>query len=72
MSIPITRKQLKAFADMQASPFQGPKVCKDLVAFFFHLAVDAADVDLLDQSLECSTEILHTRTRAEEKMAAYR
>lgn len=46
-------------------PFQGSKVCKDLVAFIFHLAVDAVDGDLLDESLQSSTVVLHTGTRAE-------
>lgn len=46
-------------------PFQGSKVCKDLVAFIFHLAVDAVDGDLLDESLQSSAVVLHTGTRAE-------
>ena len=49
------------------SPFQGPKVCKDLVAFMFHLAVDAVDRNLLHQNLQSSTVVLHTGTRAEEE-----
>lgn len=49
------------------SPFQGPKVCKDLVAFMFHLAVDAVDRNLLHQNLQSSTVVLHTGTRTEEE-----
>lgn len=33
----------------------------------FHLAVDEVDSDLLDESLQSSTEVLHTRTRTEEE-----
>lgn len=47
------------------SPFQASKVSENLVAFVFHLAVDAADVSLLYQSLQCSAKILHTGARAD-------
>lgn len=52
-----------------ASPFQAPKVGEDLVAFVFHLAVDAADVDLLYQSLQRAAKVFHTGAGAEEAKA---
>lgn len=47
------------------SPFLSPEVAEDLVPLVFHFAVDAVDGDLLDQRLQCSTKVLHTRARAD-------
>lgn len=58
MTVSVYQKQL--------SPFLGPKVCKDLVAFLLHLAVDAVDGRLLDQRLQSAAVEVHTRTRADD------
>lgn len=64
--VPITHNQIYFFFPVHAiSPFQGSKVGKDLVAFVLHLAVDAVDRDLLDQSLQSSPVVLHARTRTD-------
>lgn len=55
----------------QIVPFQGPKVRKDLVAFVFHLAVDAVDGDLLDQRLQRAAVVLHARTRTADETSIY-
>ena len=60
---PITHTHI--YTHHLLSPFQGPKLCEDLVPFVFHLAVDAVDGDLLDQSLQSSTVVLHTCTRTD-------
>ena len=60
VSAPFTRSN-------SCSRLQGPKVSKDLVAFALHLAVDAADDDLLDHRLQNSAIVLHTCTRAEDQ-----
>ena len=52
------------------SPFQGPKVSKDLVAFVFHLAVDAVDICFLDQNLQSPTVVLHTGTRTGDEITS--
>lgn len=49
------------------SPFLGPEVSEDLVPLVFHLAMDAADGDLLDQRLQHSGEELHTGAGAADK-----
>lgn len=50
---------------MNSPPVQGPEVGKDLVTLVLHLAVDAADSDLLDEHLQGVAVVLHRRTRAE-------
>lgn len=55
--------------EADASPLQAPEVSENLVAFVFHLAVDAADVRLLYQGLQRAAEIFHACARAEEATA---
>lgn len=51
----------------QVSPFLRSKFCKDLVPLVFHLPVDAVNGDFLYQRLQGSSEVLDTRTRADEE-----
>ena len=47
-------------------PFHRSKVCKDLVAFVLHFAMNAVDGDILNEGLQGSAKVLHTSTGTEE------